>query len=580
MASIILLITLPLVVAALLGFLNRKVRDSVAITGIIILSILAIYVSLNEIFISFELSQSVKYFFTFADIALLLFFLWVGIRKEDKLVSALAITQLLLFVGVLFILPHEGGNDIVVDRLSAMMYLIINIVGGAIVIYALGYIETESFSHSKKNRFIAILMLFLGVMNLVVSTNNIEIFFLAFELTTLSSYLLIGYRQDALSIANSLKALWMNQVGGVVILLGLVSSIILYNTIYFDTLILKASGYMLLPIIFLIFAAFVKGASFPFQPWLLGAMVAPTPVSAILHSATMVKIAPFLILKLAPSFSLFTSSVVALFGGFVFMVASLMALNRDFFKEILALSTIALLALMMALAALGNEKATTAAMILIFFHAISKALLFLQAGVLEKLYHAKYISDINSLVDVAPKTIFFILVGFASLTLPPFGAFIGKFMAFEAISEAILLNPLYLFVLIFLIVGGIALTILYFKVASKLLAIDITRKSVDEKIPMLYLIPSSVLLGLLMVSVWYIYHYLGAVESLLALIIILILPLLSRINLSRAKQIHEYNCGEIDKFEISIYYFDLQWQERLIYGSLIFWVLLLIGGVL
>ena len=448
MVTIILLLVLPLLFATLLSFLNRRVRNGVAIVGVLSLSALALLVWFDERFVSFELHYLIKYFFICVDTVLLLFFVWVGWRMKHTLVSLLAIVQLLLFVGVLSVAPHESGNDIVVDKLSAMMYLVINIVGGVIVVYALEYIETEPFTQAKKNRFVAILMLFLGVMNLVVSANNIEIFFLAFELTTLSSYLLIGYRQDELSITNSLKALWMNQIGGVMILLGVLSSIMLYSTLYFDRLIAGASGYMLLPIVFLIFAALIKGASFPFHPWLLGAMVAPTPVSAILHSATMVKIAPFLILKLAPSFSLFVSTTVALFGGFVFMVASLMALNRDFFKEILALSTVALLALMMALAALGNEKATMAAMILIFFHAISKALLFLQAGVLEKLYHAKYISDINSLVEKAPQTIFFILVGFASLMLPPFGAFVAKFMAFEALSQAILTNPLYLFVLL------------------------------------------------------------------------------------------------------------------------------------
>jgi len=581
MIAVVSLIGLPLLVAMALGFLDRKARDGVIIAAVIALASLAICVVCNGVPISFVLPHWIKELFTLLDIILLLFFLWVGLRDRMKLVSGLAVTQLALFIYMLIIAPHGGGEyDIVVDQLSTIMYLVINIVGGAIVIYALGYIETEPFSQAKKNRFIATLVLFLGIMNLVVSTNNIEIFFLAFELTTLSSYLLIGYRQDTISIQNALKALWMNQVGGVVILLALISSIYLYHTIYFDALIMKATDYILLPIIFLVFAAFVKGASFPFQPWLLGAMVAPTPVSAILHSATMVKIAPFLILKLAPSFSPFVSSLVALFGGVVFMVASLMALNRDFFKEILALSTIALLALMMALGALGSEKATMAAMILIVFHAIAKALLFLQAGTLEKIYHAKYISDMNALVNVAPKTIFLILIGFASMMLPPFGAFVAKFMALEAITETLATQPINLFVLIFLILGGIALAILYFKVASKLLAIDIGQKSKDEVLPPLFLIPSLVLLGLLVGSVYYIYEYLGAVESLIALIIILLLPLLSKLQWGKTKTIREYNCGEMDNFEISTYYFDFKWQNALIYGSGIFWVLLLIGGVL
>jgi len=257
-----------------------------------------------------------------------------------------------------------------------------------------------------------------------------------------------------------------------------------------------------------------------------------------------------------------------------------MALNRDFFKEVLALSTIALLALMMALGALGSEKAMSAAMILIFFHAISKALLFLQAGVLEKLYHKKHISEISSLVDIAPKSIFFILIGFASLTLPPFGAFIGKFMAIEAISDTIMDNALNIFLLLFVILGSILLTILYFKVASKLLAIDMGAKTPHEKFPKLYFLPSFSLFVLLLVSIYGTYHYLGAIESLLALLLILLLLLLSKLNIGKSRQIKEYNCGEMDAFSISSYYYDLKWQNFLLYISLIVWAILIVGGLI
>lgn len=93
------------------------------------------------------------------------------------------------------------------------MLLVINIVGGLIIFYALKYIDSEEFSQIKKNSFIALLFFFLCVMNLIVSTNSIEVFFLCFELTTLCSYLLIRYRGDKKSKKNALRALWMNQIG-------------------------------------------------------------------------------------------------------------------------------------------------------------------------------------------------------------------------------------------------------------------------------------------------------------------------------------------------------------------------------
>lgn len=239
------------------------------------------------------------------------------------------------------------------------------------------------------------------------------------------------------------------------ILISLIIGVHTYDTLYFGQLLSSANGLFLLPVTLLIIAAFIKGASLPFDKWLLGAMVAPTPVSAILHSATMVKIAPYLILKIAPAFSPLLASLVVFFGSFVFMGASILALSKDFFKEILGLSTIAFLALMMAISAIGNEEAVNIALVLIVFHALSKALLFLQAGVLEKVFHLKYLQDINHLYAKSKVTVFFIIIGFASLTLPPFGAFIGKLSSIEMIASMIKESPLYLFSLLFILMGSV-----------------------------------------------------------------------------------------------------------------------------
>ena len=105
---------------------------------------------------------------------------------------------------------------------------------------------------------------FVAVMNLIVTTNNIEIFFLAFELTTLCSYLLIKYRGDVLSVTNALRALWMNQVGGVAILIALIVSASVYDTIYFDILLENVDDTFLLAIVFLAAASFCKGGQYTF----------------------------------------------------------------------------------------------------------------------------------------------------------------------------------------------------------------------------------------------------------------------------------------------------------------------------
>jgi len=518
------------------------------------------------------------------DITLLLYFLNQGVKSSTKLVSFFAIIQLILYAIYLVVRVDSELPLFLVDKLSIMMYFVINFVGGLIIIYALKYIDSENISQRKKNSFIAMLLFFVVVMNLIVSVDSIEVFFLLFELTTLCSYLLIKFREDEVAVSNALRALWMNQIGGVAILITLITSSIYYETIYFSELLARVdSEFIFIPIVFLIVAAYVKSATLPMQDWLLGAMVAPTPVSAILHSATMVKIAPFLILKISVAFTPYISLVVALFGAFVFLAASLMALNKDFFKEILGLSTIALLSLMMSLAAMQNESATNAAILLIVFHAISKALLFLQAGVLEKVHHVKYVSDIESLVHTAPKTLFFIIVGFASLTLPPFGIFVAKFMAIESINSLMSTNPLYIIQLIFLVLGSVVLTILYFKVTTKLFYKNMLSELKNEKLPWQYFIPSLMLCASLFVGMFFMTSFsnLTALDVLIPAILIFITPLLLYfISINKAVQTTPYNCGEKDKFLISSYYFSLSKEQTkvLLFISIIFIVLTILGG--
>ena len=580
-----LLILTPLLFSVMVLFANVPIRNLLTMVFAAVLSALSL---LNYMALDSPVSIVFPHYFHNAFILLdgmvLLYFLWSGIIKKHSLVVLFALTQIALYGGVLFLEPTLESSDILVDNLSSMMYLVINVVGGIIIVYALEYIESEQFSRFKKNGFIAILFLFLGVMNFIVSTNDVEVFFLLFELTTLFSYILIGYRKDEISQRNALKALWMNQIGGVAILLALIFSIFQYDTTYFDVLIAHVDNVFLLPVVLLIMAAFVKGASVPFESWLLGAMVAPTPVSAILHSATMVKIAPYLTLKLAPAMSGFVSLTVTLIGAFVFFAASLLALGKDNFKEILGLSTVALLALMMALGAIGSEQAMKASLILIMFHAVSKALLFLQAGVLEKTFHLKYINDVNGLVNHSPLVAFFIIIGFASLTLPPFGAFVAKFMAIESIANELVKNPLYAFVLVFFALGSVFLTLLYFKVLTKIFAKDADSKQESVKISKYYTIPSFALLALLIVGIYITFSMklLSAMEILVPMILIALIPLLfSTLLFKNAHRVKEYACGEKEEIKLGMYYFDVSLKvQKIIAAIAIFGMLILIVGVL
>lgn len=580
-----ILIIAPIFFALIIMKSAVKFKNIFAIIFVIILALLSLQ---NMLFSSSAFEATIPHFFhnviIFIDLVLLLYFLSQGVLSKNYLVSTLAGIQMILYFVVVYLSPSIASNDILVDNLSSVMFLIINIVGGVIIIYALKYIESEEFSEFKKSGFIAMLFFFLAVMNFIVSTNNIEIFFLLFELTTLCSYVLIGFRNDKLSIKNALQALWMNQIGGVAILLALIASIMKYDTVYFDILIANIDTLYLVPIVLLAIAGFVKGATIPFDKWLLDAMVAPTPVSAILHSATMVKIAPYLMLKLAPAMSDFISITITLIGTFVFFAASLLALSKDSFKEILGLSTIAMLALMMALAAVGSEQAITACLVFMVFHAISKALLFLQAGILEKSFHLKYVEDIKGLINDSSLVVFFIVVGFASLTLPPFGVFIAKYMAIESIAAMIKTNPIYVIDIIFIALGSVFLTLLYFKVLTKLFAKDMDIEQESIKISNYYTIPSYVLFGMLVVGVFISLdiRLLTMAEIVVpSLLIVGVILLLKFVVFKNAQRVREYHCGEKEELKVSMYYFEIDEKyKKLITIIAIVSIIVLFIGVL
>jgi ech hydrogenase subunit A len=429
---------------------------------------------------------------TLYDFGLLGYFLYQGFKNKSMLVSSLAVLQLVLLIVVLLGIKESETANILVDKLTAFMYLIVAIIGVPIAIFATKYME---FDEKGKHSFVAILIWFLGVMNFAVSVNNIEWFFALFETTTLASFVLIRFRMDKEAINNAVLALWMNQIGGVAILLALITFIKTSGIYHFSELLDADKNIISLTALgFLSISALVKGAQMPFHKWLLGAMVAPTPVSAILHSATMVKIAPYLLLRLAPIIKgSLLAKLLIVTTGFVFVVAAVIALNQDNFKKILAYSTISLLGLMMLSAVVATPTAIVASLLLILFHAFAKGFLFVEAGVLEKVFHAKYLKDMRRLIEKAPLTLTFIFFGFLNMTFVPFGTFIGKWLMIEEVSN-FLQNGSYVLLLLYIGAGSAFLSVLYMKV----LGISI-RKS--KEIGKLTITPLPLRFNF--VSVWY-----------------------------------------------------------------------------
>jgi ech hydrogenase subunit A len=171
----------------------------------------------------------------------------------------------------------------------------------------------------------------------------------------------------------------------------------------------------------------------PFSSWLLGAMVAPTPVSAILHSSTMVKAGVFIIIKFAPVLAgTWAGYFLALVGGVTFLMTSIIAVTQSNAKRVLAYSTIANLGLIVACAGIGTKEALWAAILLTIFHAVSKALLFLGVGSIEHRIGSRDIESMDGLIVNRPGLAAVMLVGILGMFLAPFGMLISKWACLEA----------------------------------------------------------------------------------------------------------------------------------------------------
>jgi len=501
------LFIVPVAVSALLLILPKGLSRLLIITTSVILSGISLYLFMT---ITNPLHFGVPHFMdgvvSVADIVLLFYFGSVAIRRKSWLVGVLTILQLGA-VSWLLTMKHAGSElQFTVDKLSVFMFLLINVISGIIAIFSIQYIDSEDCSAFRKKYFLSLLLWFIAVMNLIVSSDNMEYFFLFFELTTLASFLFIGFRKDAESSKNALTALWMNQIGGLAILVAIFFiSINGYGAATFSNLLVHSSAPgIMLPLALFCIAALVKGAQIPFSKWLLGAMVAPTPVSALLHSSTMVKIAPFIILRLSPALKGTTvASVVIALTAFVFVAAAIGALSQDNFKRILAHSTIALLALMIMMAAVGTPVTAVACLTLIFFHGLSKCMLFLNAGVLERVFHFKQSSDMDRLGETGPFTSLVISVGFMSLLLPPFGAFIGKWFSIESMGAlATHQKILGALVIVAIACGGAILSLLYFKVLGSLIARRGASDDIKfEKTKPLYYDTLCILMGMIFLGV-------------------------------------------------------------------------------
>jgi ech hydrogenase subunit A len=402
-----------------------------------------------------------------------LYILYVGVRARHFLIVTLMLAQgaVMGWFEWLARTDAHAGQPLFVDKFSMVMALINGIVGGGICLYALGYMrEYHTVAHrdvpDRRPLFFALLFIFTGAMFGLLFADDLPWLFFFWEITTLCSFLLIGYTQTPEARKNALRALVMNLAGGLTFAVAIVLFYLDTHSLGLQKLIQSGHAVALLPAALLCFAGITKAAQCPFSSWLLGAMVAPTPVSALLHSSTMVKAGVYLVLRLAPAITGTTVGLmVALVGGVTFLIGSLQAITTSEAKRVLAYSTVANLGLVVLCGGIGTGEAVWAGVLLIVFHAVAKCLLFLCVGVVEHKLHSRNIEDMSGLILYMPRVAVMMLIGMAGMSLAPFGMLISKWAALRAVVDA---APL---LSVFIVFGSAATLFFWVKWMGKLVEV-------------------------------------------------------------------------------------------------------------
>lgn len=413
--------------------------------GAVSLALVGTYLGTAGVFFEFS-SPIVDYLCTGVSIAIGICVLVYGIRYKNIVASLLAVIQTAgaIVFEALFAHGAPVASGLYVDSLSLLMAFVIGVIGSAICFYALGYMEDFQAHHEdqrdRRPLFFALMFLFLSAMFGIVFANNMVWLFTAWEVTTVCSFLLIGYTKTDEAITNAFRQIIMNMLGGIAFLAALYYCAITLETLSFSEFLAMGTampGLFVFPVTALAFAGITKAAQMPFHTWLLGAMVAPTPTSALLHSSTMVKAGVFLLLKLAPILSvcLVPGVMVVVVGGVTFALCSFMAISQSNAKRVLAYSTIANLGLIVACAGVGTPEAVWAGMFLLLFHAIAKSLLFLCVGTAEHHIGSRNIEDMDLLFERMPRLARAMMLGIMCMFIAPFGMLIAKWATLVSFVE-------------------------------------------------------------------------------------------------------------------------------------------------
>lgn len=361
------------------------------------------------------------------------------------------------------------------DQLSWLMSLLVLGVGALVLAYCARYFKTDD---AGLGAFGAELLAFAGVMFGLVTADNLILLFVFWELTTVLSYLLISYARTRLAARRAaLQALIVTTFGGLAMLVGLIMVGQSAGTYSISAILAKApelvaqtgSAAMVLDVgvALLLIGAVTKSALVPFHFWLPGAMAAPTPVSAYLHAAAMVKAGIYLVARFAPGFSdtEYWQTLITVLGLATMLLGGWRAMRQFDLKLILAYGTVSQLGFLMVVVGLGSREAALAGMAMVLAHGLFKAALFLVVGIIDHQAGTRDIRELSGVFAKAPALGVVALLAVASMAgLPPLAGFVAKesiFAAFESNAHYGSSGPLIGYVVLIALVVGSILTFAY-----------------------------------------------------------------------------------------------------------------------
>ncbi|WP_156761545.1 Na+/H+ antiporter subunit A [Microbacterium karelineae] len=370
-------------------------------------------------------------------------------------------------------IPHEAymwirplGIEISMrmDTLSWLMTLIVAGVGALVMIYCRNYFRGK---HGGIGRFAGVLTAFAGAMYGLVLTDDLIMLVMFWETTSVLSYLLIGHAYTrAAPRRAALQALMTTTLGGLVMFVGAVILVVTADTSSIAEILAAPPAGALVDaaLVCLLVGALSKSAIFPFHFWLPGAMAAPTPVSAYLHAAAMVKAGIYLLARFAPTFAEavpWRPTIITL-GIFTMLLGGFQALRETDLKRILAYGTVSQLGFIAVVVGFGTRDTALAGVSLILAHAMFKATLFLVVGVIDRQLSTRDIDQLSGVGRGAPVMAAISIVAAASMAgVPPLFGFVAKEAALTSLLEAGLAGSAWAWVALIGIVVGSILTAAY-----------------------------------------------------------------------------------------------------------------------